>query len=110
MRHLVIAAFLTASAFVVSAAPKTPVLEKVAVDRLQQAFAAAPGKTDAELTQQLSTFELTERMSPTVLAQLSVRHCFCWLTRPPSSTLPPQRFPPTLIQIPLPRAKCWSKS
>jgi hypothetical protein len=71
MRHLVIAAFLTASAFVVSAAPKTPVLEKVAVDRLQQAFAAAPGKTDAELTQQLSTFELTERMSPTVLAQLS---------------------------------------
>jgi hypothetical protein len=71
MRNFVIAAFLTVPAFVVSAAPNTPVSEKISVDQLQQALAATPSKTDAELAQQLSTFELTERLSTTLLAQFN---------------------------------------
>jgi hypothetical protein len=71
MRPIALAALLAVSAFSVSAASKTPALEKITVNQLQQAFAEAPGKTDADLAQQLSNFELTERLSPTLLAQFS---------------------------------------
>jgi hypothetical protein len=70
MRVFALAGILAGSALVVSAAPNTPVLGKITVGQLQQAFVGAQTKTDAELAQQLSTFELTERMSSTWLAQL----------------------------------------
>jgi hypothetical protein len=70
MRHFLITAFLTISAFVVFAAPNTSVTEKVTVGQLQQSLAAARSETDAELAQQISTFELTERLTTPVLAEL----------------------------------------
>jgi hypothetical protein len=70
MRRFALGVFLAASVFSVWAATKTPGLEKITVSQLQQTMATAPGKTDAELAQQLSTFELTERLNTAFLAQL----------------------------------------
>jgi hypothetical protein len=66
-----LAALLAVSVFSASAAPDTSLSKKITVDQLQQALAATPGKTDADLAQQLSTFELTERLNTTLLTQLS---------------------------------------
>jgi hypothetical protein len=70
MRRFALAVFLAASVFSVWAAPKTPVVDKITVSQLQQTMATAPGKTDAELAQQLSMLELTERLNTALLAQL----------------------------------------
>jgi hypothetical protein len=53
------------------ATPKPTALDKVTVDQLHQAVIAVPGKRDQELAQQLSAFELTERLSAGRLAQWS---------------------------------------
>jgi len=71
MRPFALAAFLVVSVFSVSAAPKTPGPEKIAVSQLQQTMAAAPGENDAELAQQLSSLELSQRLSPSLLAQFN---------------------------------------
>ncbi len=71
MRPIALVVFLASAALAVIALPQAPVLDKITVGQLQQALAAASGKTDAELAQQLSTFELTERLSTTLLAQLN---------------------------------------
>ncbi|MGA9463926.1 MAG: hypothetical protein WBV28_14135 [Terracidiphilus sp.] len=69
MRCFAIALVLSATALAAAAESKPPALEKVTVAQLQQAVAAAPGKSDAELAQQLSSLELTERLSSGRLAQ-----------------------------------------
>jgi hypothetical protein len=71
MRPLVLASLLAASVLSASAAPDTPVSAKITVEQLQQALTASPGKTDADRAQQLSGFQLTERLSPALLAQLN---------------------------------------
>jgi hypothetical protein len=70
MRPFALVVFLVVSVFSVSAAPKTPGPEKITVSQLHKSMAAAPGEPDADLAQQLSNFELTERLSPALLAQL----------------------------------------
>jgi hypothetical protein len=72
MRPIALVVFVASAVLAVAASPKTPVLEEITVGQLQQSLAAASGKTDADLAQQLSRFELTERPSTTLLAQLSV--------------------------------------
>ncbi len=71
MHHFAVGALLTVTVLSASAAPNTPLSEKITVEQLQQTLTAAPGKTDAQLAQQLSTFELTERLSPALLAQFN---------------------------------------
>jgi hypothetical protein len=115
MRVFALAGILAGSALVVSAAPNTPVLGKITVGQLQQAFVGAQTKTDAELAQQLSTFELTERMSSTWLAQLYAnapgeksREALLLLADkaafldPPAAEIPADSTPD-----PLQRARCW---
>jgi hypothetical protein len=70
MRLFALAGLLAASALVASGAPKTPAIEKITIGQLQQTLAASPGKPDAELAQELSTFELTERLSSVLLTKL----------------------------------------
>ena len=55
-------AALTVPAIAVTAKLTGP--EKITVAQLEQALAAAQGKPDAELAQQLSNLELIERLSP----------------------------------------------
>jgi hypothetical protein len=71
MRQFVLVVLLAVSDIVALAAPKTPGLEKITVNQLQLAMAAAPAKTDPDLAQQLSTFELTEHLSTLQLTQFS---------------------------------------
>jgi hypothetical protein len=44
--------------------------KRVTVSQLEELLAAAPGKPDAEVAQQISDLELTERLSTTTLARL----------------------------------------
>lgn len=70
MRPFVLGGLLAVSALVASAEPKKAVLEKITVGQLQQALRAASGKDDIGLAQQLSTFELSERLGTALLAKL----------------------------------------
>jgi hypothetical protein len=70
MRPFVLGGLLAVSALVASAEPKKAVLEKITVDQLQQELRAASGKDDIGLAQQLSTFELSERLGTKLLAKL----------------------------------------
>jgi len=87
-------------------APNTPAIEKVAIGQLQQTLAASPGKPDAELAQELSTFELTERLSSVLLTKLNAgipgeksRQALLLLADksvfldPPSAEIPPDPTP-----------------
>ena len=71
MRRFAIAFFFSVTTLAAAAESSPPALEKITVAQLQQAIAAVPGKSDAELSQQLSGFELTERLSSIRLAQWS---------------------------------------
>ncbi|MGA8668424.1 MAG: hypothetical protein WB679_01025 [Terracidiphilus sp.] len=71
MRLFALAGLLAASALVATGAPKTPIIEKVTVGQLQQTLATSPGKPDAELAQELSTLELTERLNSVLLTKLT---------------------------------------
>jgi hypothetical protein len=53
-----------------SAAPTSGSQEKVTVNQLEQALSASTGKSDAEIAQALSKFELSERLSSTRFARL----------------------------------------
>jgi hypothetical protein len=67
--RLFLLALLPVSAFCAASKPDGP--EKMSVAQLEQSLAAANGQTDAQVAQQLSGLELTERLSAAKLAQLS---------------------------------------
>jgi hypothetical protein len=69
MRRLVFLLLLAGIALPAFAEKKAAV-EKVTVAQLEQALATVQGKTDAEVAQQLSGLELTERLSTAALRRL----------------------------------------
>jgi hypothetical protein len=69
MRNPVILILLAALVFP-AFAEKRDVVERVTVAQLEQALAAAHGHPDAQVAQQLSGLELTERLSPARLVRL----------------------------------------
>jgi len=70
MRKLTVLLFLAGMALLAFAA-KDVTVEKVTVAQLEQALAAAHGKPDADVAQQLSGLELTERLSTARFARLN---------------------------------------
>ncbi|HEY1900929.1 MAG TPA: hypothetical protein VGG56_00735 [Terracidiphilus sp.] len=74
MRKLFLSLLVALSALPVFAqkntAPNSDSTEKVTVDQLEHALPASSGKSDAEMAQALSRFELTERLSGTRFARL----------------------------------------
>jgi hypothetical protein len=74
MRTLSPAILLFTSAFLsitAQAESKPPATQSVSVDQLAQTLTASHGKSDADLAEQLSTIELTERLNGTQLTRLS---------------------------------------
>lgn len=69
--HLLVALGAAASALLAASSPNSPAVRTISVAQLQQAISSGSVKTDAELAQQLSGFELTERLSSMRLAQSS---------------------------------------
>lgn len=75
MRTLCLFTVLSAGAFLsvhlVEAEPKPPANQSVTVAQLEQTLVASHAASDADLAQQLSTLELSERLSTPQLASLS---------------------------------------
>jgi hypothetical protein len=75
MRSLCLLAILSGGVFLSSlpaqAGSKPPDPQRVSVAQLEQTLAASHAESDADLAQQLSTLELTERLSTPRLASLS---------------------------------------
>lgn len=71
--YLLVGFFAAASALVAltAASSNSSAVQKLSVAQLEESIASGSGKTDAELAQQLSGFELNERLSSMRLRQLS---------------------------------------